>query len=543
MTKLWTPGDQTTVPQLLDARAEHHGDKTAVTISGETATFADLAVRSIAFANGLHDLGLQHGESLTMLMDNSVDHALTWFGASRVGAVDIPINTAYQGDFLVRTVQTANSSIIVIDEKYAEQVAATAHQAGLKKVVVRGGQDAMALLADSGLDVYPWDVFTEASTSALKSPTAVSPADPSSVIFTSGTTGASKGATFSHNYIISACDQMTGLYRASETDTYFGSMPLFHLAAKACGVLGAVLTGQHAVLDPKFSVSRTWDRVRETEATVVHLLGSMLVMLANQPEREDDADLPMRAIFAAPVPGRIHKHFETRFNCKIVTCYALSEACQITVGDIDTDYPLDSAGKPNTELFDMRLVDETDVDVPPGEIGEIVVRPKRPLAMFSGYWRNAEATLEQFDNLWFHTGDLGRLDADDWFYYEGRKKDALRRRGENVSAAELEDVLRQHPHVNDAAAVGVPSDVAEEDIFAVVELLDGVELTHVELYDFCVEKLPFFMVPRYYEFVDALPRNPIAKIEKYKLKVRGVTTETWDSTNKEFCQTEPTPAS
>ncbi|MFC5745301.1 AMP-binding protein [Actinomadura rugatobispora] len=540
MTAAWQPDDAVSLPVVLDRRAEMSGDRVAVTINGVDISYADMATRSIRYANGLLRLGVGRGEPVSMLMANSTDHVLGWLGASRLGAVDIPINTAYTGDFLRRTLQNANSRVLLCDDEYLDTVRDTARDGGVEIVVLRGGDSSgLARLRAAGLDAVPWEHLEEGEASRLNLPGEISYRDMSSVIYTSGTTGASKGVTFSHNYLLSAARQMLGLYQSTEDDTYFGSMPMFHLAAKACGVVGSLLTGQHTVLDPKFSVSRTWQRVRETEATVVHLLGSMIVMLYNQPETPEDAELPMRAIFAAPVPGTIQQQFEERFDCKIVTCYALSEACQITKGGLDVPYPPNSAGRVNDELFEVRLVEDGDVDVPLDTTGEIVVRPKKSQVMFSGYWRNPAATQEAMDNLWFHTGDLGRIDEDGWFYYEGRKKDALRRRGENVSAAELEDVLRQHPAVNDAAAVGVPSEVMEDDIFAVVELVEDATVDYAELQEFCAQKLPFFMVPRYYEIVASLPRNPIAKVEKYRIKSQGLTTSTWDATAKDFVEAKP----
>ncbi|MET7400364.1 AMP-binding protein [Dactylosporangium sp. NPDC005572] len=531
---VWAPDDRVSIGTVIDKRAEHSGDRLGLTVCGEAATFADLATRTIGYANALHGLGLRHGDSVALLMDNSIEHVLAWFGASRLGAVDIPINTAYAGDFLRRTLRNAGSSLLLCDEKYLDTALDTARDGGIETVVLRGSPDGLRRLEHAGLKAVPWDELSTGPTSHLLSAAGVGYSDASSVIYTSGTTGSSKGVTFSHNYLLSAARQQVLLYQGSEEDVYFGSMPLFHLAAKGCGIMGALVCGQHAVLDAKFSTSRTWDRVRESQATIVHMLGSMMVMLANRPESPDDATLPMRVFYTAPIPRTLHRQFEQRFRCKVVTCYALSEACKITVGGLDDDFPLDSAGRVNDELFEVRIVNDDDTDVPANSVGEIIVRPKKPGVMFDGYWRNPEATLQQMTNLWYHTGDLGRLDADGWFFYEGRKKDALRRRGENVSAAELEEVLRQHPAVADAAAVGVPSEVLEDDIFAIVELAPGTQLDHAELHQFCVGRLPFFMVPRYFELVDELPRNPVAKIEKYRLRTRGLTPNVWDATIQTF---------
>jgi crotonobetaine/carnitine-CoA ligase len=520
---------------MLDRRAQLSGDKTALRIVDDEITFSGLASRSRAYANGLAELGVRAGDPVLVFMNNSLDGILAWLGCSRLGAVDIAINTAYAGDFLLRTLINAGGSVALCDEQYLDRLIAIGGEAGIKTVVVRGGDStSLERIRNAGLEGRPWSALTDNDDSIVASFPAVDAYSPASVIYTSGTTGPSKGVTFSHNYLLSAAQQMGSLYGVTEQDVYYGSMPLFHLAAKACGVVVPLIYGCSTVLDSKFSVRNTWPRVRENNATVLHLLGSMMVMLAKLPEQPDDALLPIRAVFGAPIPAAQHHEFERRYDCRISTCYALSEACAITRAGVEDDFPLNSAGRINHELFEVRLVDEDDKDVAPGQIGEILVRPKARGVMFDGYWRNPEATVEAFRGLWFHTGDLGRVDQDGWFFYEGRRKDSLRRRGENVSAAELEAAVRGHAAINDVAAIGIPSEFMEDDIMIFVELVDGETLDHADLHAFCTEELPFFMVPRYIEIVSELPRNPVAKIEKYRLKATGTGPATWDTTTSSF---------
>lgn len=530
----WQPGDRTSFSAVIDRRAELTPDRPGFTIAGEHGTFGEVAEWSVGYANGLHRLGVGHGDSVAMLMDNSMPLVLSWFGASRLGAVDIPVNTAFSGDFLRRTLRNTGSKVLLADGKYLDAVLDTAADGGIETVVLRGSEDARMRLVAAGLKTVPWEELATAPTDRLLTNATVDYRDPSSVVYTSGTTGASKGVTFSNNYLLSAGRQQVLLYEGSEEDVYFASMPLFHLATKGCGITGGLVCGQHTVLDVKYSTSRTWDRVRETDANIVHMLGSMMMMLWNLPESPEDAKLPMKVFYAAPIPGSVHRQFEERYDCKVVTCYAQTEICKVTVGGVNEKYPLDSAGRVNDELFDVRLVDDEDTDVTTGEVGEIIVRPKQPHVMFEGYWRNPEATVEYMRNLWYHTGDLGRQDEEGWMFFEGRKKDALRRRGENVSAVELEEALRKHPAVLDVAAIGIPSDVLEDDILVVIEVSADLEFDHAELHAFCADQLPFFMVPRYIDVMEELPRNTNAKIEKYRLRERGLSSTAWDSTTKEF---------
>jgi carnitine-CoA ligase len=526
---IWAQGDDCTVVDLIERRAELSGERKALTIAEEEITFAELATQSVSYANGLHGIGVRRGDPVVMLMDNSVPLALSWFGSSRLGSIDVPVNTQYSPEFLRRTFANAGASVMLADEAHLKSVLAAGRDGGIETVVFRGSEDGRRELANAGFTAVPWEALTDAPHDALRFEAHHDYRDPASVIYTSGTTGPSKGVLYSHNYVLSSAYEQVLLYKGREDDVYYGSMPLFHLASRAAGVLGALLTGHESYIDAKFSTSQTWDRVETTGATVVHMLGSMMVMLWNLPPSERDAQLPMRVFFTAPVPGAIHKAFEERYDCKIVTCYAQTEVCRVTVGGIDDEIKLDSAGRVNTDLVDVRIVDDRDEKVPVNAVGEIAVRPRRPHVMFEGYWRNPEATLESMRNLWYHTGDLGRVDEDGYLFYEGRKKDALRRRGENVSAVELENAVREHPSVLDAAAIGIPSELLEDDIFVVVELLEGHEIDYVALHAYCVEVLPRFMVPRYLE-VAPIPRNDNNKIEKYRLRERGTSAHTWDTT-------------
>jgi carnitine-CoA ligase len=533
---IWRHGDDCTLADLVERRAELSGTRTAITIAGESATFTDLAQHSIAYANGLHDLGVRRGDPVSMLMDNSVPLVLSWFGSSRLGSVDIPINTAYSPDFLRRTLANAGAKVLLADEQYLESVLATGRDAGIETVVFRGSEDGRARLAKAGFRAVPWEALSTSSSDALAFTPTHDYRDAASVIYTSGTTGPSKGVLFSHNYVLSSSYSQVTLYGGREDDVYYGSMPLFHLASRGAGVIGALMSGHESVIDEKYSTSRTWDRVEATGATIVHMLGSMMVMLWNLPPSERDSQLPMRIFYTAPIPGAIHHPFEERFRCKVVTMFAQSEACRITKGSLNDEFPLDSAGRVDDENIQLRIVDDADVEVEANTIGEIAIRPRRPHIMFEGYWRNPEATVEATKNLWYHTGDLGRVDDEGYLFYEGRKKDALRRRGENVSAVELENAMREHPAVLDVAAVGIPSEVLEDDIFVVVEVLPGAELEYADLHEYCVRVLPRFMVPRYLEFVDEIPRNANNKIEKFRVRDRGLTATTWDTTTGAFVE-------
>jgi crotonobetaine/carnitine-CoA ligase len=250
-------------------------------------------------------------------------------------------------------------------------------------------------------------------------------------------------------------------------------------------------------------------------------------MLWNLPPDERDAELPLRFLSAAPVPKELYHEIARRYGCRIVTCYGLSESFPLTVAGIDDENPPGASGRPNPD-FEVAIFDDDDHEVPPGTVGQIVCRPRRPHVMFEGYDGRPTETVAQLGRLWFHTGDLGRLDAEGWLWYADRKKDAMRRRGENISSFEVEQALLRHPEVAEVAAVGVPSELGEDDVMVFVVPHEGAWLEIEPFMDFCCERLPYFAVPRYVECRASLPKNAVGRILKHELRAEGVSGQTWD---------------
>jgi crotonobetaine/carnitine-CoA ligase len=285
--------------------------------------------------------------------------------------------------------------------------------------------------------------------------------------------------------------------------------------------------GAAGALDQRFSVTHFWDRVNHYGGTQLAILGSMLVMLWNRPQTPEDFNNPGRVMMCVPVPPDIHRKFEERFGVRLVVAYGLSEAVPVLVSSWDDPPPPGSAGKANP-LFDVKLFDDEEREVPVGEVGEIACRPLEPHVMFEGYYENPAATVSVWRNMWFHTGDLGRMDEQGFIYFLDRKKDYLRRRGENISSFEVEQTIMAHPAIAEAAVHAVPSEFAEDDVKACILLKDSAEVGYREIMDHCVQNIPYFAVPRYIEILDDFPRNPAGKVLKYVLRERGVTEATWD---------------
>jgi carnitine-CoA ligase len=288
----------------------------------------------------------------------------------------------------------------------------------------------------------------------------------------------------------------------------------------------AMIAEAEMVLSDKFSASRFWDDIRKYKATQFNYLGAVIPILNKQAEKPDDHDNPVRIAFGAGCPQNVMDQFEKRFGVTCMEGFGMSEiglAIHVTVGDRRPG----SCGKV-LDIYEIKLVDDFDNEVPIGEPGEILFRPKEPFTMMLGYYNMPEKTLESYQNLWFHTGDLAKKDADGYYYFVDRKKDSLRRRGENISSFEVERAINTHPKVLESAAVAVSSELAEDEVKICVVLKPGETLTHEELIKHAADRMPYFAVPRYVEFLESLPKTPTERVQKFQLRQAGITANTWD---------------
>jgi crotonobetaine/carnitine-CoA ligase len=524
----WRGPARLTIPGLLRQQADTFGDRLCMRFEGGVdITYGEMESRSTAAANALAALGVGQGDTVCVLMRNHAEMLYTWFAASKLGAIFAPINTAYLGEYLKHQLRTARTRVVVTEEDFAPEIARVAADVdGLAHLVVRGDQS--SLEPPAGLTVHSADSLLAPSGEKLTGSYRATWTDPGAIIFTAGTTGPSKGVVMTQNYLVRCAEQIWQLRDGRPDDVAYSPLPLFHLNAMTLSVLGPMTVGASGALDQRFSVSRFWDRVRHFGGTQHAILGSMLVMLWNQEQTPEDLDNPGRVMLCVPVPPDIHRKFEERFGIRLCVAYGLSEAVPVLVSSWDDPPPPGSAGKPNP-LFEVELFDDEDAEVAPGDVGEIVCRPREPHVMFEGYYQDPAATMRTWRNLWFHTGDLGRADKDGFISFVDRKKDYLRRRGENISSFEVEQAITAHPAVAEAAVHAVASEFAEDDVKACVLLKAGEELTTMELMDHCVANIPYFAVPRYLEIMDDFPRNPVGRVLKYVLRELGVTPQTWDA--------------
>jgi crotonobetaine/carnitine-CoA ligase len=521
------PADQTTVLAALAGRLERDPDGPYLDFEGTAFTAREIDGASNRLAHVLADLGIRAGDRVATLLENRPEQVVTFFAALKLGAVQVPINTAYKGEFLRHVLADSGARVLVVQGDFASRLAEVAGD-GLPELgaaLLVGAPDAVV----DQIPVRDWDAALAGASEMPPPDAGVAPSDLACFIYTAGTTGPSKGCMLPQHYIVSLADQIARAWQRRADDVVLTPLPLFHFNAISVCVVGTLVVGGSASIARRFSVSRFWPEVRRTGATMVSMLGSLAILVANADDHPDQTGHRLRLCAAAPMPPDTDRAWRERFGCATFSGgYGLTEASLISLLPAGETNPPGAAGKPNDVEFDVRLVDDRDVPVAVGETGEIVCRPKGPNLMFAGYWRRPEATVEVLRNLWFHTGDLGRLDADGFLYFVDRKKDYLRRRGENISSFEMEKTFIGHPDIRDVAVHAVPSEQGEDEVKVTAVLQDGSTLTEEQLCEWCVDKVPYFAVPRFIEFREDLPRNPVGRVLKYELRDDGVTDRTWD---------------
>lgn len=519
----WSPGHPDTVTAILERGRNECPDRVFLDFTGEHYTYADVWNLALRRAAGLSELGVSAGDTVVCLLDNNVDAVVTWFAANFAGAVWVPVNTALKGEFLRHQIGDAAAKVVIAEAGYAQRVLDIAAQlTDLEHLVVRGPAPDSRSVAVTTLETLTPAV-------GLPNPTEVHPADLAMLIYTSGTTGPSKGCMISHNYI---CNVARNTAAMRDPDfTLWTPLPLFHLNAAGTSVLATAVNQATVSIAPRFSLSGFWPEIKRCGAQQVSILGVMITLIASMPDTPELLECfgQIEHVGGAPWTPELISTWKTRFGVRSAgnSVFGLTEASFVTSNARGLAAPLGASGRRNDD-FDVRIVDEHDNELPDGEAGEIVVRPRKPHVMFEGYWGRPAETMAVLRNLWFHTGDIGRFDEHGWFWFVDRKKDYLRRRGENISSYELERTFRMHPEVSDVAVHAVPSAVTEDDVKVTAVLRDGATLTEEALCRWSLDHLPYFAIPRYVEFRSELPRNATGKVLKHQLRDEGVTALTWD---------------
>ena len=513
-----------TVGGLIAARAAAHPDKLALVCGDTELSYGSLDQAVTEVARGLLALGATPGDSVGIFLPNRPEYLLTWLGAARAGLVEVPVNTAYKGPFLDYALRSTDVRILVTEAALLELVADLPEAPETLSTVVLL-DDAAPGRTPAGVHVRTWSDLLVSGDTATELPQ-VEPADPVAIMLTSGTTGRSKGVVYPNRMPVVAARECAAQMGTTADERLYTCLPLFHGAAQINISLHSFYAGATLVLGRRFTASGFWDEVRTHRVTQFNALGSILPMLLAQPPSARDRDHHVTKLFAAPAPPPVLHAFEERFGVRIVEGYGLTEIKNVLYNPLHAR-KVGSIGVP-TESSSVEVHDESGHRAASGQPGEIVYRPRLPHIMFSGYHRDPAATLATMRDLWWHTGDLGYADDDGYFYFIDRKKDALRRRGENISSHEVEAVLLAYPGMVAAAAVGTPSDLGEDEVLAVLQPEHSRKLDLPGLFAHCDRSMPHFMVPRYYRVVDELPCTPTGKVRKTDLRHQG-RADAWDA--------------
>jgi crotonobetaine/carnitine-CoA ligase len=521
MTQQWLEG--LVLGDVLRSRAETHGDAAFLKFRDGELSFAEVDVAADRYANGFAAEGVRRGDHVAVMLPNCPEFVPVIVALTRLGAVAVPVNTAYRGELLRHVLDSADVSTLLVDAEYADRLAEVLPVVPRPiRVIVRGQEPSLAVLGDGAI---PMSRLLGHGADPVRGGARFS--DLQAIMYTSGTTGRSKGAMVPHALALAcAYDSLDFLDRWGKT-TYC-PLPLFHAAGLWDGVFSSLLSGSPIGIVERFSASRFWDDVRYFDAQVTMSVFAMIPILLSAPPGPGDHDHPLETFYMGK--SALDAPLQERFGVRSAETYTSTEV-GIATGSPYGQWRLGSMGQAHAERFDVAVVDEDDREVPAGEPGELVVRPKQPFVITTGYYGMPEATARAFRNTWFHTGDRAWRDDDGYFYFLDRIADAIRRRGENISAFDIECEVNLHPAVVESAAYGVPSELGEEDVKLAVVRAPGSDLTAPELAAYCAAKLPSFMVPRYIEFVGELPRTPTDKVAKHELRARGdqgITPGTWD---------------
>jgi crotonobetaine/carnitine-CoA ligase len=518
--------EECVLPALLVDRAARYEDKVFLAYEdGSEWTYRETLDESFRAANALHHLGVGRSDTVSVFLLASPALMRVWLGAATLGAVFAPLNLAARGRFLEHTLNIAGAKVLVVHASLADRLVGLELPA-LETVVVVGQLEDVEL---------PWsvvsldDVIAQTGTEQPAVGQAVEPWDDAVLIYTSGTTGPSKGVVcsyaamwmFNRNFVWPD---------VGEDDRFLQALPMFHMAGVGCTYAMLVRGGSVALL-PAFDAKRFWQDVKHFEATTSCVLHAMVSFLLKQPHRPEDAENPLRVVYMGPLSHV--GEFSQRFGVDVYTAFGMTEVpVPIRSGLNPTDER--SCGKAvDPGAFEVMVADERGVRVPAGQPGELLVRHRLPWVMNSGYRGMPEATLKAWAQGWFHTGDQFIEDSDGSFFFVDRVKDAIRRRGENISSFEVEQEALAHPEVEQVAAVAVPNpDVAagtgDEEVKVVVVLSEGSTLTPEALTEYLVERVPRHWIPRFIEFAAELPRTPSFKVKKADLRAAGITDATWD---------------
>ncbi len=523
--------EERTVVHVLRHAVKHFPDRTWIANDAARLTYRDIDRLSDSLAHGLRSHGVEPGDTIVFMLPDVPDYVATWVACSKSAVVEVPINTAYRGDILAHVINDSTARSAVCAAEFLDRFEAVADRLStLERIFVHAGDDT-TFTVPPGLaakfDISPFAALLSNDTSPVEHTPEIS--DLTAIMYTSGTTGPSKGVMVAHGHAYEYAAGCAGCLEVGPDDVYYtAGLPLFHVAGKWGVIYAAAIHGATAAFPQRFSASAFWDDVRDYGATTTFLLGAMANFLQRQAPREDDPNTPLDRVLMCPLLPDVDA-FADRFGARIATAYGSTEVnAPVFMAPGTPVHDVQFVGSVRSDMFEVCVVDGEDREVPPGVLGEIAVRPKEPWITMLGYWRQPEQTVAMWRNQWLHSGDAGRRDADGSIYFVDRIKDAIRRRGENISSMEVEGIVGQHMAIAECAVYPVDSEFSEQDVAAAIVLKPDVELDLEALISWLEPRMAYFMVPRYVTVMDELPKTPTGKIQKYTLRELGVSAETWD---------------
>jgi carnitine-CoA ligase len=513
-----------TLADALRNLAAAHPGQPFVKCGGLWLTASELDRRSDRIAAGLARRGITHGDRIAYLVPNRQEFLELFFASAKLGGVNVTLNYWLRGEFLRHQLCESGASMLIADAPGQRAAAPWLADTDVRTVVLLDASDEKG--ADQTEEIVTFDDLV---TDNLTPPaTTLAAADPLAMVYTSGTTGLSKGCVLPNGYYIAA-GRALGQSWCRPHERIITACPLFHATGQTICLMMALMCEGSVCFEPSFSASGFMRRAAEERATFAFGVGPMGMAILAQPPAPSDTEHSLRLGVFPPMPVAAQAKFEERFATPVICeAYGQTECQPITISGLSGPRKRSTSGRAAPHL-EVKVVDHADRELPVGEVGEVVLRPRQPNSMFSGYWRRPEATVEASRNLWHHTGDSGYFDADGFFTFADRKTDSLRRHGENISSVELEFVIAQHDKVARCAVVAVPSPLGDDDIKACIVCEQGQKLTPEELFDHCKAGLPYFAIPRYVEVRDSLPlTNATERVQKHVLRAEGITPTTWD---------------